>query len=161
MGTAALEGGWGVLCTKPRSERIVVTNLTAQGFESYSPRCRGRGGRVEQLFPSYVFVKIVETWKALTGTRGVHQLMMWGEQPALLRPAEMERMRARQDDDGLIQMDLRRFDEGDQVRVESGPFKDFSAVYQYPDGSDRCLVLISMFGRTVRTRVAEADLSPA
>ncbi len=51
---------WRVVCTVPRSERLAVQELVANGFEPYCPQIRTKSSNTESykpLFPGYIFVR--------------------------------------------------------------------------------------------------------
>lgn len=99
-----------------------------------------------KLFPSYVLVKMImndESWYLVRNTRGVTGFVGPGSKPV---PLSDEEVRA------LGVMDSKEiygeFEEGDIVKVVSGPFEDFIGTIDstnYEKGKAK--VSISMFGR--------------
>ena len=54
------------------------------------------------------------------------------------------------------------FQPGDRVRIRSGPFADFEAVFEQAlKPAERAWVLIDFLGRMSKVRVAVEDLEPA
>lgn len=147
----------------PQLDRKAETNLTRQGFESFAPRFLPPRARTPQLlFPGYRFVRIRDVWRSIMGTLGVSRLIMAGERPELVPEADIERLQALQGEDGLVRLPERpRFAQGDKVHIEAGAFCDWSGLYDGQASQDRCFVLLSIMGRSVRATIHGGDLAAA
>jgi transcription antitermination factor NusG len=108
-----------------------VRHVERQGFQTYMPLCRPsrRSQRTVPLFPGYLFVSIVDQWRCLLSTYGVINVIRSGDRPAVVRPDEIERIKANESRDGVIQLPLTRFQPGERVRVRvtRGAFVDLYA----------------------------------
>jgi transcription antitermination factor NusG len=93
---------WHVLYTKPRCEKKVHTLMLARGIESYCPLNKTKrqwSDRVKKvdipLFTSYTFVCISEAEKAKVKLiPGVVNFVYWLGKPAIVKDAEIEKIRS-------------------------------------------------------------------
>jgi len=154
---------WHVVHTKPRQEFRAEQNLAAQGFEVFLPRVlieRKRRNRLltveEGLFPRYLFVRFdpsSDPWHLIRNTLGVSSLVRVGMQPANVPALIIEQLKA------LETTVIGRFQAGDKILVNDGPFKGFEGVYMEEDGEQRAMILIEFLNKTQRIRVEAAVLS--
>lgn len=157
-------GYWLVAKTKPQRELWAAENAQRQGFNCYLPqtappeRAPKQKARAHFLFPRYLFVYTEGRWRCLLSTFGIAGLVMAGECPAVMPPREIERIKAREDEHGLVrlaQAPTARFKEGDAVRVREGTFSGFTGIYANHSSHDRVKVLIEYLGRTVPVLLGE------
>lgn len=172
-----MSSDWSIAIAQPLQERRALVNLAQQGFECYAPRMLARvrktQGKISRvlmqpayLFGRYFFVRFSEHWRAITGTRGVHSLLInaSGTLPLLLRNADVDRLRSREGADGLIRMRGNAklaFNAGDKARVNEGQFSGLEGIVEMSSVDDRVAVLLSMMGRKVRVEMEAADLTLA
>ncbi len=156
---------WGVATTRPHSEKWAKENLERQGFTVYLPMMIQAGKPtkanpkpvdvVRPFLPGFLFVQLnptVDRWRSLFSTRGLRSVLMAGDKPALIKDAELNKIRCREEG-GLIKMmrpeDAPRvFKHGDAVTLnDHGGLHGFEGLFdQYLD-KNRCVVLVSIFGR--------------
>ena len=81
---------WALATTFSNCEGIAISNLDRQGIQSYAPKYRKvhysrskRHERVCQLFPGYLFVRVVESWRSLLFTRGIASVV-GGVNPSII-----------------------------------------------------------------------------
>jgi len=156
---------WYLIHTKPRLEKRALENLERQGYECYLPlypveKLRQRKLTVIEspLFPRYLFIRLGQddSVSPLRSTRGVSQLVRFGQYPAQVDEALIALLKSREQ---FFQSEPERiFGQGDPVRIMDGPFVDIEAVYQMPDGERRALVLIEVLNKPVSLRVDLASL---
>ena len=163
---------WCVAHTHARAEDQAAYHLRRQGFAPFLPKYlkrRRHARRVEwvpaPLFPRYLFVALdplTTRWRAIASTVGIHGLVRFGERPAVVPPAVIEEIRARQDERGLVTTNpgggLRP---GDRVQVTSGPFSDLDGLFDGAGDLKRVTVLLELMGRQVRVRVPTEAVSAA
>jgi transcription antitermination factor NusG len=153
---------WAVATTRRRSEGIAAENLKAQNFTHYLPMFVNKSSLKPQvLFPGYIFVLVVDRWRALRSTIGILTLLMSedGARPAELRAHEMASLRARENSDGFLV--LEPFRHGQPVVVGKGAMKDKTGLYDGMTARDRCRVLMNMIGQSTRVEVSVRDLIAA
>src|SRR5215831_2546422 len=83
---------WALCQTEPQREHSVRLYLMRARFETYAPRIRIKD-RVALLFPTYVFVRIVDRWYPVRWTVGVTKMLMDGETPAKVPEIEVSKLR--------------------------------------------------------------------
>ena len=100
---------------------------------------------LKKVFPGYVLVKMYmndDTWYVVRNVRGVTGFVGPGAKPEPLTDEERMNM-------GIEELDIVvDFEVGDNVKVMSGPLKDFIGVIEEINMEKRKVrVLVSMFGR--------------
>jgi len=150
---------WGVVRSLPHKETFAAKQLEAGGFETLLPRVRnGHAGPVP-LFVGYLFVHIVDRWRAIDSTIGVMKLVRFGDAPARMPEAEIAALKARMDGDGLVRLPpppgARRsaFVKGDRVRIIGGAFDRLAGVHTGMSASEREIILIKMLAAQRRIAV--------
>ena len=158
---------WVVVQTKGRKEAWAAKNIERQGLEYYLPYIipekDDKEGVLKCLFPGYVFVSITGQWRFLLNTFGVSRLIMNGEHPAILPKLEIEKLRARENSDGYIE--LPKYSEhrsslmkGDVVHVLTGPLQGLDGICAESSQHERVQVLFEILGRKTRVQLARAQL---
>jgi transcriptional antiterminator RfaH len=139
--------------TEFHEERRVAVRLEHADFEVYAPRSReilaGRGGRkiqrTEPVFSGYLFVrkdKDNERFRELVTTRGV-----LGALDGVLAHLEIQKIRAREDEDGFVVLfDRAEFEAGQRVRVRDERFEGLVGIYQGMTSDEKSKVLFRMLG---------------
>jgi transcriptional antiterminator RfaH len=158
---------WYVVYTHAQAEQIAQTHLERQGFTVYCPRIRKtrrHARRVMQcaspLFPRYLFVNLDREhcrWRAVRSTIGVSALLSRGDEPLLLDPAVLDRIRDREGEDGLIRLDddsaPDHWRPGTPLHIHTGPLADCDGLFQGLGERDRVRVLLELLGRPVMVTV--------
>ncbi|MDR2880302.1 MAG: transcription/translation regulatory transformer protein RfaH [Azoarcus sp.] len=159
---------WYLIHTKPRLEKHALENLERQGYECYLPLypteklCRHKLTVTDSpLFPRYLFIRLgqedsAKSWAPLRSTRGVSQLVRFGQHPAQVDDTLIALLKSREQ--SFQSKPERLFGPGDPVRIAEGPFADIEAIYQMSDGEHRALVLIEILNKPVSLRVELASL---
>jgi transcription antitermination factor NusG len=115
--------------------------------------------RVEVLFEGYVFVRETDRWWSIRGTRGVAQLLMGCEGPAVIADAELQFFLSGSVDELGYYVDpvMKRYAVGDAVTPKFGPWAGKLGKLSKLDGAGRCELLYSLLGRpvTVTSQVRE------
>jgi len=150
---------WSVVQTEPLHEHVVRLLLMRERFETYAPRIKHRQ-RIALLFPSYLFVRVIERWHPIRWTPGVVQLLMTGDQPARLCEHVVTSIRARERD-GFVRLPKppATFKPGQRVRIVRGSFEGQFAIYQGMSGRERERVLLDLLGQKVPVNLPTANLA--
>lgn len=155
---------WYAIYTQPHRETLAREHLERQGFEVFLPQYvkrRRHARKIEDvpapLFPRYIFAAFDAAkagWRAIRSTRGVIDLVRSGLDPVPVPQTIVEEIQARIDEDGFVRLarhaDLRP---GARIRIESGPFAEYEAIFQALRDEDRVIALLSVLGRKVRVHV--------
>jgi len=150
---------WAVVQTEPQRERLVRLFLMRACFETYMPRIRDRT-RIHLLFPSYVFVHVVERWHSIRWTPGVLQLLMNADRPAELSDDVIMTLKSRERG-GFVRLPRApaAFKPGERLRIVRGSFEGQFAIYQGMSGKDRERVLLDLLGQLVPVNLPAANLA--
>jgi transcription antitermination factor NusG len=127
---------WYVIYTKSRSEKKVAERLSGLGYEVYCPLRKeirvwsDRKKSVEiPIFSSYVFIQIEEHQRyTVLEVPGVVNFIYWLGKPAVVRPNEIDDIRAFLDSYENVKSRGIDFHTGDSVKVSFGQLKDKSGV---------------------------------
>jgi transcriptional antiterminator RfaH len=151
---------WAVVQTEAQREHITRLLLMRLGFETYTPRIKIRN-RISLLFPTYIFVRIVDRWYPILWTAHVVRLLMAGDKPACLKDEIMTNIRKREIN-GFVKLPMpdRRLKPGQKVRVISGSFAGQIGLYQGQTSREREKVLLELLGRQVPIELPSRDVAP-
>jgi transcriptional antiterminator RfaH len=148
---------WYVLHTKPKQEERANSNLIAWGVETLHPKLKtrrhneftGRSTYITQpLFPRYIFAKFNarKQLSKILFTRGVHNVVCFGDSPASVSKEIIDLIRARIDQNGFVKAshDLKP---GDRVVISAGPLRNLTGVFEREiKGSERSMILLVAIG---------------
>jgi len=150
------ESDWLVVMTKPQMEIQAEVHLKRQGFLVYLPKWidlkrRSTGWqKVESaMFPRYLFVKaayLQQSIAPIRSTRGVSQLVRFGNQPARASAVLIKEIRLIESERRACGDSLKPFKSGDEVIVIDGPFKGISAKVLSSD-QQRVILLLEVLGK--------------
>jgi transcriptional antiterminator RfaH len=163
---------WYAVYTQSRGEAIATENLERQGFEVFFPRYlkrRSHARKIEMvpapLFPRYIFMAYgVEErgLRVVRSTRGAIDLVRSGDEPVPVPAFIIDEIRRRQDESGFVVLALHtKFDRGDRIRIETGPFASYEAIFESMRDNDRVIALLSLLGRKVLVNVPADAVSPS
>jgi transcription elongation factor/antiterminator RfaH len=144
---------WYALRVKPHKETAVYQLLQAREVDTYYPTLKvkpknPRAARERPYFPGYLFVRAnleevgVNAFSWLPGTSG---LVAFGEIPAVVPDhlvQELKRRLAQLKVEAESVLDYLR--KGDRVRIVSGPFQGYEAIFDSrAPGKERVQVLLA------------------
>ena len=155
---------WYALFTKPRREFQVSEVLGEKDLETYVPaiRVRRRGKTVERpFFPRYMFVRVDFEEIGLSEVQwapGLTRIVSLGGVPTRVPEAMVRQLRRRLrelNSEGVYSP----FRKGAQVRIKSGPLRDFEAVFDtHLSSADRVRVLVKVLGNLRRAEIDVEDI---
>jgi transcriptional antiterminator RfaH len=159
---------WYLLYTKPRQEKIALTNLENQGYSAYLPLIDVekivRGARKvvrEPLFPRYLFLSFdpngTTSWPPIRSTVGVANLVRFGSALAQVNP-ELINSIQRSAEGALI---TQEHQPGERLAITSGPFRGLEAIFQTYDGERRAVLLLTIMGKSIRATQELTQLQKA
>jgi transcription elongation factor/antiterminator RfaH len=144
---------WYALRSKPRKEDFVWHQLLARNIECYYPQLRvnpvnPRAKKLKPYFPGYIFVNVdledigISALRWMPHTLG---LVSFGGEPAIVPDNLIYQVRKNveriKDLGGELFKDLKK---GDTVRIHSGPFSGYEAIFDYRlPGKERVRVLLN------------------
>jgi transcriptional antiterminator RfaH len=142
---------WYVIQCKRREELRALEHLERQKFTCYLPTLaveKRRNGRKldvrEPLFPGYLFVRLHELsddWYHIRSTRGVIQIVRFGERPLPVQDKVVETICQRLAGNAPRIPYLRP---GELVIITEGCFADVEAIFVANDGDERVMLLMNI-----------------
>jgi transcriptional antiterminator RfaH len=150
---------WYLLSTKSRSEKIAFDNLNNQGHETFLPTL-AHTNKPAALFPGYVFVKprLGASYISIKSTRGVKQFIKFGDIFPSISQHLIEFLRTRIEYFEKLAKHQKKYQKGQIVYIEKGPFKDFEAIFDAYDKGQNVFILLKFLEKTQRIKLKEADL---
>ena len=149
LGISASPPAWYLIRTKPGKEEYVNRELSRRVPETFMPlletRSRRRTVSLVPLFPQYLFARleIAVNYYDVRYMPGVIGFISAGCEPIVVTQTIVDNVRSRCTN-GVVQIPQRRFHNGQYVRIISGPFCDFDAIFEgYLSGSKRVAILIT------------------
>jgi len=155
---------WYVVYTKPKWEKKVAERLNEIGVVTYCPlitkvsQWSDRKKTVSvPLFNSYIFVQTEEKDRnKIFAVTGAVRYLFWLGKPAVVRDSEIEAIQnwLRAPDDFELSID--KWQKGDTVILESGPFITQSATIQEVKQNHYILILESL-GCVLKVKKKKCD----
>lgn len=172
MNIATATAAWYVVRSKPRQERVALTNLENQGFATYLPytsiskRIGGKWQSVrEVLFPGYLFIRVNTAEQDISPVRstlGVQGLVRFGQK---LQPVPEALIAALMQQEQLLATaagsGVPVFVPGQQVDIVEGPFEGLRAAFQLAKSVDRVKVLLNILGSEQPITLDVNQITPA
>jgi transcriptional antiterminator RfaH len=161
---------WYILRVKPHKERFVYRQLQSHPVDPFLPMVRvhpknPRAAKQRAYFPGYLFVCAdLEELGAntLNWIPGAYGVVNFGGEPAVVPPHLITELRRRVETinaaGGLV---FDRLEQGDRVRIISGPFAGYDALFDMRlPGKDRVQVLmtfLSQYPQPVKLNAADIE----
>ena len=145
---------WYVVQTHVKQEERANENLISWGIETLYAKLRTRRYNqftgsptylTQPLFPRYLFAKF-NAWEQLPKirfTRGVYNVVCFGENPAPVDEEIIEIIRSRIDENGFVKTND-ELKPGDKVVISAGPLRNLVGIFEREvKGSDRITILLT------------------
>src|SRR6476620_4603654 len=141
---------WYVISTKPYQENHAALNLETVGVMPFCPKIKQKKtlqGRelsvIAPLFPGYLFARfdIQAQFRAVTYARGVRKLVSFGSAPATVDDMVVDSIKARLSD-GCLVLPQPLFEQGQVVKIQSGPLQGLEAVFERQMSDQQRAVLL-------------------
>lgn len=146
---------WYLVQTYPKQEYRAESNLKSFGIEILAPRlkehrCNFYSGvvthHVKPLFPGYLFAKFKanDLYHKIRYTRGVRQLVSFGDSPTVIDDEIITTIQSRISEDGFAIIERAEdLKPGDEVIIKDGPLKTFTGIFEREmKGADRVMILL-------------------
>ena len=160
---------WFLAYTKSREEVRAKINLENQGFETFLPMIsyenigESRSNELQPLFPRYLFIRIniqIDNWTYIKSTRGVSNLVMFGDHLAEVPFLIIDILKRRVNDRDIINQRVikQQFKEGDKIVIKEGVFKGKEATFLSITGKERVRILLNLMNEVIIADVPENDV---
>jgi len=164
-------GDWFVVWTESRAEKKVESRIAALGMEAWLPTVTARRRWTDRwrevvtpLFSGYLFARPAADWHSVLRTRGVLTVVKSGGQPAVLSEGFVQELReaiARGGDAVKVLPAAAKFEPGDEVVVQDGPFRGVRGVVRDVRGARQLIIWVPAIGRGVSCTIGSALVAPA
>lgn len=159
--------GWHALYTRHQHEKVVAEHLAGKGAETFLPLQTAVHAWKDRrktlslpLFPCYVFVKSgIDNWVRVVSTPGVHHMVMFGEQPAIIPESEIAAIRL-VIENGLPIEPFPYLKVGDWVRVKAGSLEGLEGILVRKKNIFRLVLSIDMLGKSAAVEIDGALVEP-
>ncbi|MBK9291713.1 MAG: UpxY family transcription antiterminator [Bacteroidetes bacterium] len=162
------EKKWYAVYTRSKGEKKLAIELKYAGISHYLPlvkRMRQWSDRKkiveEPLFRCYIFVHISESeyFKVLNAPGAVRFVKFEGK-PAEIPPQQIQAIRHYIEDPDPEEVDLSQLQEGQLVRVKSGPMEGLIGRLVQMRNQYRLVVLIEAVGQVIRLNIPRSRVEP-
>jgi transcription antitermination factor NusG len=161
---------WAVIRAVPNHDRLAAESVCQAGFETFTPKIRRRVGarwRTTPLFGCYFFVRVVDRWRAIERAMGVHSVVRFGATPARCPDAEIAKLIARTDPDGVVRLSPRPLSPsrriltpGAAVAIADGPLRGLGAIYAGQTAREREIILLHILGASRPVEISAGLVLP-
>ena len=158
---------WYLAATKPKQELRAVENLANQNIKAFCPQIKvekiSRNKKQllnEVLFKGYIFIQISlddPLWHKVRSTRGIRDWIRFSGSIASI-PTELI-LELKTNESSEKRIIFNKMNEGDKVRILSGPFEGLEAVFQKDDGDIRAILLLKFLGQSNRLTIEKSQIS--
>ena len=159
---------WYLIHSKPGQESVAREQLDRQGYETYLPlapvlrKRRGKSVRViSPMFPRYLFIHLsnqTDDWRPIRSTIGVSTLVRFGTEPARVPDDLIQAIIDREDSEGVVALPGKQFEEGETVRIATGPFEGYEGIFASVEPKDRVVVLLKIAENFVKININQSDI---
>ena len=159
---------WVLVYTKPNQENKADINLQNQGFQTFLPKIShtqldNRSVKIEVMFPRYIFVLVNELkskWSAINSTKGVSQLIYFGQNIAHVPDYVIESIREQLDSRGILNLKIfeKEYIQGDKLFLKDGLFKGQEAIFLSRKSKDRVNVLLKLINNNVIADISSSEV---
>ncbi len=158
---------WIAVYTKPRHEKLVLSQFTEKGIDSYLPLIRQRHRWSDRMkwveipiFKSYIFahVELKDNLEVLQ-TRGVNHIVKFQNKIAVIPDDQIASLR-KIIDGGFDSFPSDYFVIGDDVEVIGGPLRGINGIVSRNDTSDKLIIKINVIQHAVAVQIERKYLKP-
>ena len=151
---------WYLLKTKPRQEKIALTNLKNQNYHAYCPYAT-INNKIVVLFPGYLFIHLDETsdnWGPIRSTKGVLNFVRFGLSYAKISNKIIDFIKENEFNTSQKLKYLNDFKIGDKVQITEGVFKNCVAIFESFKSDERVILLMNIMGQEQTINVKKKSL---
>ena len=142
---------WLVVRYKINEYQRFIKNLQNQDIQFYIPRIfintKKDNIKLEILFPGYGFIQSAQTnFQALRNTLGLLNIIKFGDRFAVVENSMINQFKQLECSSKIQPIIDKQFIVGDEIFVNSGPFKGYMSKIMSVPKRDRITILISILG---------------
>jgi transcriptional antiterminator RfaH len=154
---------WLLVRYKINEYKRFIKNLQNQNFEFYIPRIftntKKNIIKSQILFPGYGFVKMAGiNTNALKNTLGLINIIRFGDKFAIAENTMVNKFKDLESSSKTTPIIEKQLIEGDEVSINSGPFKGYISKILSVSKNSRITVLISILGSERSLTLSRTDI---
>ena len=160
---------WYAVHAKPRQESVALLSLQRENVETFFPRLqqkrtirRVRKWVTGPLFPGYFFARFDadRDSRLVRFANGVINIVSFGGQPAVVDSSIIEGIRSHcKPSTTLPDIQPSGLQPGDQVEIQTGPFRGFQGVFEREmSDQERVVILLEVLAKTTRVQISREQL---
>ena len=159
---------WFVIHTKPNEEKKALANLINQEFTCYMPMYSKEiinQNKIKiipsPLFSRYLFIEvnnesIQKNIGLIRSTLGVHQLLKIGENPIKISSEII--MELKKEERNRSKKIKNYFKQGEQVEIQSGPYKGIKAIFECEDADERAILFFELMQKSTKISIDKINI---
>ncbi len=162
---------WFAIHTKAAREELAAMNIARLGIDVFIPKRLGEKlvwgvsyPVLKPLFPRYVFARFRPDshMHSIGYARGVRSVVSFGDLPLPVEERIIFEIQSRISAEGYVRLDSTRFNKGDRVTVEEGPFRGLAGMFERElKNQDRVVLLLETIEFQARVLVEKHCLKEA
>lgn len=151
---------WYLIKSKPRQEKIAISNLENQHYHVYCPTAIINKKNVV-LFPGYLFIQLdsdMQNWSPIKSTKGVQNFVRFGLKYARISDSIIDSIKA---NELITKEKIKNFNEfksGDKVEITEGVFKNCIAIVKSIKSDERVVLLLKLIGQEHSINIKKKSL---
>lgn len=156
---------WLIVQIKPNSYDLANRNLERQGFETFIPKMKVTNKinnkfitKEAYVFPGYIFVAFnpfISMWQKINYTYGVSKVLSFNKKPAEISSDLIIQIKNKYNLND-VELENDELNQGDLVKLYSGPFVDFFAKVEKVDQNHRVWLLLEHNGKIQRVNLKKS-----
>ena len=149
---------WYLIKTKPRQEKIAVTNLENQNYHVYCPWTK-INNKIVVLFPGYIFIYTsLDNYATLQHTIGIKNIIKFGNNISFISNEEIISMQEIEDTSKIAPV-ARQIQIGKNAFISRGSLKGSIVKICSLPSRERVNVLLSFLGSMRRVNISMKNLT--
>ncbi len=151
---------WYLIKTKPRQEKIAITNLKNQDYNVYCPWAIINNKNVI-LFPGYLFIHLdekLQNWSPIRSTKGVLNFVKFGLNFARIPDGVIDFIKTNESLTSEKIKNLEKFKPGENVQITDGVFKNCVAIFKSFKSDERVILLMNLMGQQQTINVEKKSI---
>ena len=151
---------WYLIYAKAKQEKTALENLQRQGYTAYLPMLEQKK-RIKNIlqdvmlpmFPRYLFVNLqegVDDFSPIRSTIGVANMVRFAGCASIVPDSLIDALQQQEAGTEILEP---AFVAGDKVRIATGPFADYEAIFQESNADSRAIILLHIAEKATQLKI--------
>ena len=152
---------WYLLYSKAKQEKTALENLERQGYTAYLPMLEQKKRSkntmrdvVLPMFPRYLFVSLqqgVDDFAPIRSTIGIANMVRFAGCASVVPDSLITALQQQEAGAEVLEPE---FVAGDKVRIATGPFADYEAIFQSSNADARAIILLNIAEKATQMKIS-------